>query len=171
MMLSEHYAFYEIYKKFPQLTQSFLSNINIGLNFKRDDLVYPISTEHCTYTKQTQEEIIKELQSGKIYKDISLKYNISQGSLSLINSGKKWFRKDLKYPLSKKICSDGAWSKDAKYDLIFTDLSHEEIANRYNKAKSTITALNVGRNRKDSRLKYPLRKYQKENQEIWNTLF
>lgn len=89
----------------------------------------------------------------------------------MINSGKKWFRKDLKYPLSKKICSDGAWSKDAKYDLIFTDLSHEEIANRYNKAKSTITALNVGRNRKDSRLKYPLRKYQKENQEIWNTLF
>ena len=107
---------------------------------------------------------------GKI-QEISEKYGISTGYISMINKGTKWYNDKLNYPLCRKGCSDGAWSEDAKRDLIFTNLTHVEIGKKYNKQKSTITALNTGRNRKDSRLKYPLRQHQEENKQIWVTLF
>lgn len=170
-MLLEGYEYFEIKKKYPKLTDSFLSNINLGLNFKRDDLSYPLATLHTKFSKSTKENIIADIRSGKFYAEISKKYGISEGYIAMINKGEKWHDDKLSYPLCLKGCSDGSWSKDAKYDLIFTDLSHAAIAQKYQKAKSTITALNVGRNRKNSRLIYPLRKNKEQNKEIWNTLF
>ena len=38
-MLVDGYQYYEIKNKYPQLTDSFLSNINIGDNFYRNDLI------------------------------------------------------------------------------------------------------------------------------------
>lgn len=170
-MLLDGYEYFEIMSKYPQLTDSFLSNINLGWNFKRDDLSYPLATLHTKFSRETKQKIIKDIQEGCQYRDISTKYGISVGYISMINKGQKWFNEALTYPLCKKGCSDGAWSKDAKYDLIFSNLTHAEIAAKYGKAKSTITAFNAGRNRRDSRLLYPLRQYKKQNQEIWNTLF
>lgn len=170
-MLLDGYEYFEIKKKYPILTDSFLSNINLGLNFVRDDLTYPLATLHTKFTKETKENIIRDIQANITYKEISEKYGISTGYISMINKGTKWYNDKLNYPLCKKGCSDGAWSENAKRDLIFTNLTHIEIGKKYNKQKSTITALNTGRNRKDSRLKYPLRKHQEENQQIWVTLF
>lgn len=170
-MLINGYEYFEIKKKYSQLTDSFLSNINLGLNFQRSDLNYPLATLHTRFSRETKENIIRDIQNGKPYKEIAETYNISVGYISMINNGTKWHDDNLNYPLCKKGCSDGAWAKDAKQDLIFSDLTHSEIGKKYGKQKSTITALNAGRNRKDSRFKYPLRQYQKENQEIWNTLF
>ena len=170
-MLLDGYEYFEIMSKYPQLTDSFLSNINLGWNFKRDDLSYPLATLHTKFSRETKRKIIKDIQEGRQYKDISAEYGISVSYISMINKGQKWFNEALTYPLCKKGCSDGAWSKDAKYDLIFSDLTHAEIAAKYEKSKSTITAFNAGRNRRDSRLLYPLRQYKKQNQEIWNTLF
>lgn len=170
-MLIGGYEYFEIKKLYPQLTDSFLSNINLGLNFKRADLSYPLITLHTKFTKETKEKIIEEIKNNISYKEISKKYDISISYLSMINKGEKWHSDKNIYPLCKKGCSDGAWSKEAKYDLIFTKLSHNDIAQKYQKAKSTITALNTGRNRKDGRLIYPLQSNQKENQKIWNTLF
>lgn len=170
-MLLDGYEYFEIMSKYPQLTDSFLSNINLGWNFKRDDLSYPLATLHTKFSRETKQKIIKDIQEGRQYKDISAEYGISVSYISMINKGEKWFNEALTYPLCKKGCSDGAWSKDAKYDLIFSDLTHAEIAAKYGKSKSTITAFNAGRNRRDSRLLYPLRQYKKQNQEIWNTLF
>lgn len=170
-MLMEGYEYFEITSKYPQLTDSFLSNINLGLNFKRNDLSYPLAILHTKFSKETKQKIITDIQKGRYYKDINLEYGISESYISMINNGQKWYNSNLKYPLCKKGCSDGAWSQDAKYDLIFTDLTHAEIAAKYNKAKSAITAFNTGRNRKDSRLIYPLRQNKEQNQKIWNTLF
>lgn len=170
-MLLDGYEYFEIKKKYPILTDSFLSNINLGLNFIRDDLKYPLAILHTKFTKDTKKNIIQDIQANIAYKEISKKYGISIGYISMINKGTKWHSNKLNYPLCKKGCSDGAWSEDAKHDLIFTNLAHAEIGKKYNKQKSTITALNTGRNRKDSRLKYPLRQHQKENQQIWITLF
>lgn len=170
-MLLENYAYFEILSKYPQLTPSFLSNINVGLNFIREDLSYPLSKLHSFFSKETREKIIEEIANGVCYKNISEKYSISPGLLSNINSGKKWRDDKRCYPLCQKTCADGAWSKNAKYDLIFTNLTHSEIGQKYNKQKSTITALNTGRNRKDNRLLYPLRQHQEENQKVWITLF
>lgn len=170
-MLLDGYEYFEIMSKYPQLTDSFLSSINLGWNFKRDDLSYPLATLHTKFSRETKQKIIKDIQEGRQYKDISAEYGISVSYISMINKGQKWFNEALTYPLCKKGCSDGAWSKDAKYDLVFSDLTHAEIAAKYGKSKSTITAFNAGRNRRDSRLLYPLRQYKKQNQEIWNTLF
>ena len=159
-MLLDGYEYFEIKKKYPILTDSFLSNINLGLNFVRDDLTYPLATLHTKFTKETKENIIRDIQANITYKEISEKYGISTGYISMINKGTKWYNDKLNYPLCKKGCSDGAWSENAKRDLIFTNLTHIEIGKKYNKQKSTITALNTGRNRKDSRLKYPLRQHQ-----------
>lgn len=170
-MLIENYQYYEIQKKYPKLTKSFLSNINCGYNFIRSDLTYPLTIYHTKFAKETQEEIIQKIIQGIKYSEISALYGVSPSYISMINNGQKWHRKDLSYPLCKKSCADGAWSHEAKYLLIFTSLSHLEIGQKVNKSKSAITALNVGRNRKDKRFLYPLRTYQMENKKIWNTLF
>lgn len=170
-MLIDGYEYFEILSTFPKLTDSFLSNINIGLNFVRQDLTYPLSTLHTRFTKQTKDEIIQAIKDNVPYSQISKKYGISVSYLSQINNGTRWVNKNFTYPLCKKVYADGAWSHEAKYDLIFTDLSHLKIGEKYGKKKVTITAINTGRNRKDDRFKYPLRKYQEENQKIWNTLF
>lgn len=170
-MLLDGYAFYEIKNKYPLLTDSFLSNINTGWNFIREDLQYPLAANHSHFSKENREKIIQAIKNNIPYNEISQQFGISPGYISMINSGQKWHNDKEKYPLCLKGCADGAWAKDAKYDLIFTQLSHLQIAQKFNKAKSTITALNTGRNRKDKRLIYPLQQHQQENQEIWNTLF
>jgi uncharacterized protein YerC len=170
-MLYEGYEYYEIRSKYPKLSDSFLSNINTGLNFVREDLSYPIATLHTKFSKKTKENIIDEIKNNIPYKEISKKYGISVGYISMINSGQKWHQDNEIYPLCKKGCSDGAWSHDLKKDLIFSDSTHAELGKKYGKAKSTVTAINAGRNRKDSRFLYPLRDNKIKNQEIWNTLF
>lgn len=170
-MLIEGYEYFEIKKQFPRLTSSFLSNINTGLNFIRKDLTYPLAILHTKFSKETKDKIINDIIEGKPYKEISEKYGISTGYISMINKGDKWREENRTYPLCKKGCSDGAWSHELKYDLIFTDLSHSVLGEKYGKNKTTITAINVGRNRKDERFIYPLRSNQEENKKIWNTLF
>lgn len=170
-MLIDGYQYFEIKNKYGNLTNSFLTNINIGDNFYRKDLQYPLSTFHSKFSKKTQENIINDIIIKMDYKTISEKYGISQGYISMINNGTKWHNDKYEYPLCKKSCADGAWSHEAKYLLIFTEKAHLEIASKLGKAKSAITALNAGRNRKDNRFIYPLRSNQIENQKIWNTLF
>lgn len=170
-MLVDGYEYYEIQKVFPQLTDSFISNINIGQNFIRDDLTYPLSTLHTKFSKETKENIIQDIINNIPYKEISQKYGISTGYISMINSGQKWRDEKYTYPLCRKGCSNDSYVHDLKHDLIFTELTHEQIGKRYGKVKSTVTAINRGRNRKDSRFLYPLRANAKQNQDIWSTLF
>lgn len=170
-MLLDGYEYYEIKAKFPVLSDSFLSNINTGWNFIRKDLEYPLCKLHTKFSKGTKEAIIKDIINNTPYKEISKKYGISLGYISMINSGQKWKNVKYSYPLCKKSCSDGSYCHDLKKDLIFTNLSQMDLAIKYNKSKSTVTAINVGRNRKDNRFKYPLRTYKEENKQIWSTLF
>lgn len=169
-MLIKDYQYYEIKKLFPILTDSFLTNINTGLNFKRDNLNYPLSIFHSRFSKATQEEIIQELKSGTKLSDISKKYDISTSYISSINKGKYWYRENESYPLHRYTLN-GKWSKDCKYDIIFTDLTFEQLANKYNKSIAVIKAVSQGKNRRDKRLCYPLRKNKSKNQEIWTNLF
>lgn len=170
-MLCEEYQFYEIKKKYPVLTNSFLSNINTGCNFRREDLSYPLATSHSKFSKKTQESIIQNIINGVEYKEISNKYGISQGYISMINKGTKWHKDEYNYPLCQKSCSDGKWSHEAKYLIIFSTETFREIGKKLNKDHTTISALNNGRNRKDGRFIYPLRANKEKNQQIWNTLF
>ena len=170
-MLSSGYALFEIREKYPKLSKSFLSNINTGLNFYNEKLEYPLGKNKTRFSRQTQDEIIDEIKQNIPYSVIQKKYDLSPGYISMINSGQKWYRKDESYPLALKDCANVKFGRQSKYALLFTELSMNQLAKKYKKSKATFTAINVGRNRRDNRFKYPLRKYKEENQKIWNTLF
>ena len=170
-MLIEGYAYFEIYKKYPKLTDSFLSNISSGLNFYNEKLEYPLGKNKTRFSKDAQDEIISSIKSGIPYSEIKEKFGISTGYISSINSGKRWHRDNEIYPLCFKACTDNDFGQKAIHDIIFTTLSMEKLGKTYNKSKATFTAINVGRNRYNSAFKYPLRTNAIENQKIWNDLF
>lgn len=169
-MLILNKQFFEIQDKYPNLTLSFLSNINTGINFKREDLKYPLLTFHSKYSNNQQEKIIQEIKQGKSYSTISEKYHISIGYLSQINNGKRWYRDNEVYPLNKKECLNKEWGYKCIYDILFSCLTYKQLCEKYACSISTIKAIASGKNWNNPKYKYSLRKYKQENQKIWQQL-
>lgn len=165
-MLIDGYQNNEILKKYSKLSRSLLNNINIGYNFKRTDVQYPLSPYHSQFDKKTQDEIIQKIKDKEPYSSISKQYHISTGLISLINQGKQWKRKNESYPLAYKTCADNERGKNIQKDLIYSTMSFKEIAKKYNISYATVDAINSGRNRRDEAFKYPLRKNSDFNQTI-----
>lgn len=170
-MLIDGYQYFELKQKYPILTDSFCSNINNGWNFKREDLNYPLKTLHTKFSKQTMNAIKQDIRNNIPYKIISERYGISQGYISEINSGHRWFDVNEFYPLCKKNCSDKQWGINCIKDILFTNLTYEQIGQKYQKSLAAVKAIATGRNFNNKQLKYSLRKYKEENKKIWNTLF
>lgn len=156
----------EIREKFPLLSLSMAHNINAGLNFKDPNLTYPLFSykESGLSRNRTQEEmelIRQDLIQGMAYKDIGLKWDISQGMVSLINSGKQCPSENHTYPLSIRGTSRSqnaaTWVPLVQKDLLETDLPMTEIAKKYNKAYSTIKKINSGSSHRKGEYEYPLR--------------
>lgn len=170
-MLLQDAEYDDIICKYYRLTRSFLSNINIGLNFKNPDLNYPLKkskSSRSQFSKQEQKEIKTELKNGFTYSAIAKKWGIKSISfLTGVNNGKYWHDKNETYPLIQKMSnnSPGAAEKAelAKKLLIFSNNTHETISVKTGYTKSAVSAINMGRNRKDNSLLYPLRENQKEN--------
>lgn len=153
----------EIY--YPRLGKSYLDNINIGDNFYNEEWEYPLhSYKHDSrkYTRQQMKEIQEDIKNGMLYNDIHDKWNISNGLISLINNGQIWYNKDYIYPLSirnnSRSQNANTWVKDVQNDLRTTNLSLKEIANKYQKAHSTIKKINSGASHRNNEYKYPLNK-------------
>lgn len=154
-----------ILEKFsPRLSGSFLSNINQGLNFYNSEWVYPLHQykEDISHFRSISDikAIKKDIISGMIYKDISAKWNLSMGMISLINNGKQWYEKEYQYPLSirgnSRSQNAATWVKDVQKDLMSSKLLLTEIAKKYDKAYSTIKKINSGASHKNKEYKYPL---------------
>ena len=165
-MLIDGYQNNEILKKYPKLSRSLLNNINIGYNFKRTDIQYPLSPYHSLFDKKTQDEIIQKIKDKESYSSISKQYHISIGLISLINQGKQWNRKNETYPLAYKTCADNDKGENIQKDLIYSTMSFKEIAKKYNVSYAAVQAINSGRNRHNKTFKYPLRKNSDFNQTI-----
>lgn len=158
----------DILKKYsPDLTESFLDNINYGLNFFNENLSYPLfnykeNRETSWFSPEEQKAIQQEIIVGIFYKEISKRHNISMGMLSLINNGSYWYNSELKYPLCVKGSSRKHnwenWVQDVIRDLKESKLTIKEVAKKYNKAISTIKKINYGSSYRQSDTKYPLRK-------------
>lgn len=155
----------DILKKYEsRLTESFLYNINAGLNFKNDDWNYPLHVykNDIKFERSPEEmyEIQQDIISGITYKEISNKWNISVGMISLINNGKQWYNNNLNYPLcikgSSKLHNLNTWVKNVQKDLMNSDLELTEIAKKYQKAYSTIKKINSGSSHRNNNYKYPL---------------
>lgn len=170
-MLIQGYQFFEVQEKYPTLSDSFISNINTGINFKREDLSYPLLKKHSKSSLEQQNKIIEEIKNGISYSTISNKYDVSIGLLSQINSGEHWFREGEKYPLCKKLCADKEFKYKCVYDILFSSLTYREIGEKYGRTRSAIKAIAAGRNSHFPELKYGLRENKEENQDIWKKLF
>lgn len=153
----------EIMDKYKKLSRSMFYNINSGLNFKNDKYNYPLHIYHEDKSAYLNEEEIKEVKkdisSGLSYSKISEKWNISKGLVSMANNGKIWADDNTVYPLFCKACNK-EWNKklinNIKKDLMCSDLTMKEIAQKYNKAYSTIKKINYGMTHRDNKLVYPL---------------
>lgn len=168
--LIEGYQFFEIYELYPQMKDSFLSNINTGLNFYNEKLDYPLLKAHSRFSKNVLDELRQDIINQMPYSQIKKKYSISIGYISQINNGERFRDERYTYPLAEKKCNDDSYIEPLMYDLLFTDLSSIKLGEKYGKAKATITAINVGRNRRNPNYLYPLRDNLKENQIVWNSL-
>ena len=169
-MLYNYYSYKEIREKYPQLTDSFLTNINVGLNFKREDMTYPISPYHCDYSRAEQDIIIEKIKNNVPYPQISKECSISPALLSQINSGQRWVRREEIYPLSVRVKSTD-WVNDCIKDAIFTDLTNVELAQKYNVSVNTIKVLVSGKHHHRDYLIYPLKSNKTKNQKILKELF
>lgn len=147
-----------------RLTRSFLDNINLGYNFKNDEWNYPLhSYKNEKHLQRSEEEMLaiqNDIIAGLTYSEISQKWNISNGMISLINNGSQWHNDNLQYPLcikgSSRIHNLNTWVKDVQQDLLNSNLPMTEIAKKYNKAYSTIKKINSGNSHRDANYKYPL---------------
>lgn len=162
-MLIEDKTYKEIKQKY-KINETYLSNINNGVNFKNPLFDYPLkkSFHKSKYTKEEILEIKKMIKDGVYYKDIAKKFKIkSEGFISGINSGKYFFDPEETYPLIIKSCSKKynkeTWVKEIKRELIFTNNTLVSIQKKYNKCKSTVSKINAGRTYKEDKFKYPLR--------------
>lgn len=150
-------------KYYPRLSNSFLDNINSGLNFKNNDFTYPLSKREIrslNYTTQEILEIKNDIRSGMKYSDIQTKWRMSAGMVSNVNNGKVWHDKNEIYPLSirshSKLQNANTWVKEVQEDLMNSSLLMTEIADKYDKAYSTIKKINSGASHKNLNYKYPL---------------
>lgn len=159
----------------PRLTRSFLSNLNQGINYRNPNLKYPLKTDFSgegNFSKEEIKGIKNEIKQGLSYSLICKKHNIkSKGFISMINTGKYYFDKNEKYPLITKGCADKSWIHDCLYDIIYSKDSLAKIAEKYNKAESTIKKLGQGRANKQEYLIYPIRSNLEKNKEIFKKYY
>lgn len=125
----------------------------------------PIHTgiEHpqCTHSLDEIELVKKLLINTKLTtKEIANIANYNTSSVNRINSGELHYDNSLTYPLRKdqtKINKQER-AKNIINDLLNTNLTQKQIAEKYGVGRTTITAINNGQNFHDINLSYPLRK-------------
>lgn len=114
------------------------------------------------FTVEEQQQIKNEIKQNHFYKDISKKWNISNGLISMINNGKTWVDKNETYPLctkgSSRIHNLKTWVEPVQKELLNGTLTIKEIAHKYEKAYSTIKKINSGSSHRNKKYSYPLRK-------------
>ena len=154
-----------IIKDYPKLTRSMFDNINLGLNFKNENLEYPLHDYRkdlsIKFTIEEIHAIKKEIIEKKTpFKEIAEKWGVSLSTISFVNNGKQWYEEQYTYPLrysnSNYIYNANTWVKDVQDDLLHSSLPMTEIAKKYNKAYSTIKKINSGASHKKEIYRYPL---------------
>lgn len=120
--------------------------------------------------KLTQREVDNVIEllknTNKTCQQISQELNISLKNIYNINSGVCWIQKDMKYPIRQLTNYLTEDIVNSIYDnLINTDLSYLEIANKWNVKSHMISSINNGKSHKKDGYKYPLRDINKEKKE------
>lgn len=100
------------------------------------------------------------IKDGIDFNTISEETGISISHLSEINTGKRHYDKDEKYPLQKM--TQGRKLNQQQVDEIkellkTTKISQQKIANKYNVSQKVISGINLGKKYRESETLYPIR--------------
>ena len=119
------------------------------------------NSHYCTHSEQEVFFIKKILKDTNVpLKDIGKTFNYDTTSINKINLGKMWFDEKENYPLRKNntINSKKDRALNIINDLLNSNMTQKQIAEKYQVGRTTVTAINNGQNFKQSYLDYPLRK-------------
>lgn len=100
--------------------------------------------------------------------EIAQQTNYSDSSIRRINSGLLWYDENIVYPI--RIENTALFKKERMenivYDLLNSNLTQKEIADKYNVSRTTITAINRGQNFHQDDIDYPIRKQDRHSKPI-----
>lgn len=159
-------SYKEIAKKYNIDNDVLICRINTGTCYKKDNLIYPIRKERADaiINEQQVKEIKQLLKTSCLsFSEIANKYNISQSYIREINVGK--LKKDIneKYPIREGIINKNSLSDKEVEEicnlLMNTKLSMRKIAEKFNRSIDTIRGIKNGSIKayRKKNYNYPLR--------------
>lgn len=156
-LFNTDYSLTEIGKHF-DVSYNVIHDINNGYTYKQKNINYPI--REFTLSKEKLDRLIFDLKYSNLsYRHLSNLYGTSESQVKAINYGLSWKQDYLNYPI-RHMCfngNDDTYSMIQK-DLISTNISYDEIAQKYKCSKSTVLRINSGETAYNKDYNYPLRK-------------
>lgn len=166
-----------------------IADINLGKSFKEQGEVYPIRDENLSkeicfsnfLNPEKINDIIQDLKNEKItMKEIANKYDISMNMVRKINTGKSFCNpKNINYPIRDNLTSYqiGGFSvrkfSEEEYLKIVEDLNQDklsinQIAEKYNVSRDSISDINNGHTYYHDNFEYPIRKLKYISKRLLN---
>jgi Trp operon repressor len=152
----------ELANKYNLKTAQSIRDINKGITYKQDNYNYPIRLDRNTKAKLDARAIIKDLKETSLtMEEIAKKYNCSHTKISNINTGDRVKFDDENYPIrptrkARKILTEEDIN-NIYYDLINTDLTYKQLAEKYGCGNKVFQHINVGQYHTKEGYTYPLR--------------
>ncbi len=144
-----------------QYYDSYENGYNMTLGGEEPPLNIKENSPFATHTQEDVDKVIDLLINTTIQmKDIAVLTNYDYSTIKRINSGKLWHNEKLAYPLRKETSREYQKERALNiiHDLMYTDLSQYKIAEKYGCARTTVTAINSGKNNRQENISYPIRK-------------
>jgi transposase len=152
--------------------------------FSQNNFEIPIrkTVTHAKVSINLAKQVVQLLKKNDMSADeIGNLLGLPGYTVGSINRGKHKICKELNesFPIRKKEYRNPSNKIFSQYQLnqildslFFTNLSMEEISQRFNVSKSTITAINTGRNyrKQNSCYKFPLRQNKEHNIPIFSSV-
>ena len=165
--LLEQQIDYETIKDRTGMSISHISEINTGKRRRDRNRIYPINemTRGRKINSEQLQEIIWLLQTTNMTcVEIGQKYNVSGSAIQKINDGSNQRQEGITYPIRTRIIPHKKHTLTAEElselcnDIINTNISFNQLANKYNISTTTVYNINKGTSRKNDKYTYPLRK-------------
>ena len=165
--LLEQRVDYKTIKDRTGISISLISEINTGKRRRDRNRIYPINemTHGRKINSEQLQEIICLLQNTDMTcAEIGQKYNVSGTAIQKINDGSNQRQEGITYPIRTRIISHRKHTLTAEElselcnDIINTNISFNQLANKYNISLTTVYNINKGTSRKNDKYTYPLRK-------------
>jgi len=137
--------------------RSVISDINCGETWFDENIEYPIrKSSHNKLKDINLNNIINDLKKFKSIKDVAEKYDVHPNTIRNINLGKIHKKEDIIYPIIPEFYkrNNDDTIKEIVDLLLNTDLRMDEIANKLNIQRKSVSNINTGKYHKKDVLKY-----------------